>query len=274
MAMRVIVLLLCVFSVSGVDSSALVPARCPQTGPVFLDSVRARCPAWIDLTPPFEVNVESLERELGQINSKTHYSILFYASWCPFSRNFKPIFDTLSFMFPQITHLSIEESSAIPSLFSRYGIHSFPSVLLANGTSKVRFSHPKDLNSIVKFYKEHTGFDPIAHFDVQPVNTVHTQDKTKEPYLLFSILFILLKLGFQILPAVTSRLKSLWTLYARNLKHGMSHILERTALERVWNKTKLFNKGRSLNRGASNARVWASSFASVSLGESSVRTAS
>jgi len=43
------------------------------------------------------------------------------------------------------------------SIFSRYGIHSLPSVLMVNGTSRVRYRGPKNLDSLVKFYKKTTG---------------------------------------------------------------------------------------------------------------------
>jgi len=45
-------------------------------------------------------------------------SILFYASWCPFSRRMLPKFEALSSMFPEIEHLVIEQSSALPRFLS------------------------------------------------------------------------------------------------------------------------------------------------------------
>ncbi|KAJ0242670.1 hypothetical protein HA466_0206110 [Hirschfeldia incana] len=50
-----------------------------------------------------------------------YVSVLFYASWCPFSRVVRPKFDMLSSMFPQIKHLAVEHSQALPStsIFTR-----------------------------------------------------------------------------------------------------------------------------------------------------------
>ena len=59
-------------------------------------------------------------------------------------------------MFPQIEHLAIKESSASPSLFSRYGIHNLPSILIVNQTSRMRYHGPKDLPSLIKFYRKTT----------------------------------------------------------------------------------------------------------------------
>lgn len=43
------------------------------------------------------------------------------------------------------------------SVFSRYGIHSVPSILVVNQTSRVRYYGRKDLASMVEFYKKTTG---------------------------------------------------------------------------------------------------------------------
>lgn len=43
------------------------------------------------------------------------------------------------------------------SVFSRYGIHSLPSLLMVNQTSKVQYHGPKDLQSLVQFYEKTTG---------------------------------------------------------------------------------------------------------------------
>ena len=137
-----------------------------------------------------KVSGETLERYL---NCGDQYcSVLFGVSWCPFSRNIQPIFDALSSMFPQIKHLLVEESSIMPryvvrksymlfffinilvdlvwimlfnaiifhllcSVLSRNGIHSFPAIMLINQTSRIRYHGPKDLNSLVHFYKKSTG---------------------------------------------------------------------------------------------------------------------
>ena len=67
-----------------------------------------------------KVSGETFERELSGKQS-AYYSILFYASWCPFSSNTRPMFDALSSMFPQIKHLLVEESSVMP----RYAVPNY-----------------------------------------------------------------------------------------------------------------------------------------------------
>lgn len=43
------------------------------------------------------------------------------------------------------------------SVFSRYGVHSFPSILIMNGTMRVRYRGSKDLISLLLFYMKTTG---------------------------------------------------------------------------------------------------------------------
>jgi hypothetical protein len=132
-----------------------------------------------------------------------------------------------------------------------------------------------------------TDFEPVAYFDVQQSNFTYTpiwlqdipmKDKiAAEPYLALSVLFVSLRVALWILPFVGPHLRAFWVIYAQGLKQkivgGMNHTLERAAhvldVKRLGNKLKHFNKNRSLGRGAKSARVWASSLASVSLGECS-----
>jgi hypothetical protein len=133
----------------------------------------------------------------------------------------------------------------------------------------------------------YTDFGPVAYFDVQPSMFTYTpiwlqdmplKDKiAAEPYLALSVLFVLLRVALWILPLVGPHLRAFWDIYAQGFKQkvvgGMNRTLERAAhvldVKRLGNKIKHFNKKRSLGRGAKSARVWASSLASVSLGECS-----
>lgn len=65
----------------------------------------------------FQVDGETLDRLIMSLNydGNGYMSVLFYASWCPFSRAVRPKFDMLSSMFPQIQHLAVEHSQALPS---------------------------------------------------------------------------------------------------------------------------------------------------------------
>uniref|UniRef100_A0A0A9DC62 APRL8 n=1 Tax=Arundo donax TaxID=35708 RepID=A0A0A9DC62_ARUDO len=192
-------------------------------------------------------------------------------------------------MYPQIQHFSVEESSATPSLFSRYGVHGFPAILLVNETAMVRYRGSKDLSSLVDFYKETTGLDPIAHLDVNQqestgsLRSVMPWDRSlremakDEPFLLLAVLFIILKVAAHFIPVVVSHLRAFLVVRVRNLnlgiRRGSNQLLERALnvldVKRLWSKLRLSNKATGLRKGASNARAWASSFASVSLGESS-----
>lgn len=55
-----------------------------------------------------------IEEVLSTRKRVGYVSVLFYASWCPFSHRILPEFDILSSMFPQVEHVVLEQSSALP----------------------------------------------------------------------------------------------------------------------------------------------------------------
>ncbi|XP_008804329.2 5'-adenylylsulfate reductase-like 5 [Phoenix dactylifera] len=284
---------LCIASVSSPRSSAAASATaaplCPRSDIPVLDVVRSQCPLWIEPSSSLEVNGETLEQELSHSQRSAYYSVFFYASWCPFSSNTRPIFDALSSIFPQIKHLAVEQSSSMPSVFSRYGIHSFPAILLANRTVMVRYRGSKDLNSLVSFYKKTTGFDPVSFFAVEPPSSSRNARSlwpvegsakeliAHEPYIAISFLFICLKAILRFFPVIFIHLRAFWVSLAWHLNLGIlgewSQLLERAQhvfdIKKLWSRLRLCNKSKNFQKGANNARAWASSVASVSLGDSS-----
>ncbi|KAE8660023.1 5'-adenylylsulfate reductase-like 5 [Hibiscus syriacus] len=189
-----------------------------------------------------------------------------------------------------VEHLEVEWSSASPSVFSKYGIHSLPSILIVNQTSRVLYHGSKDLPSIVQFYEKTTGFQPVRYiaesepvvsgddnkYMVQLWNENPTEIVKREPYLAFALLFLCFRGLLSIFPEVMSCLKAFWVSYAPHLNMEMfsetsqlfARALHAVDVRRVWTKLRLC-KTRNFHEGAKSARVWASSLASVSLGESS-----
>lgn len=273
-------------------SSAPLPICPPQSQPLsFLDTLRSTCPISFSPNSPLEVNGYILDRTLTSKQRNVYTSVLFYASWCPFSHDAQLIFKALSSMFPQIEHLALEQSSAMPSVLSRYGIHSLPTFLMVNQTSTMRFREPKDLHSLVKFYKKVTGFEPVHYVAVDQSSSLETSGKfvmqswwgsslneivTKESYLLCSLLFLLLRILVFIFPKVVSRLRAFQAWYVPHLNleifgetsHVLGRVRQMVNVERVWAKIRVF-KTRNFCEGAKNARVWASSLSSVSWGQTS-----
>ncbi|KAM2565113.1 hypothetical protein TB1_007784 [Malus domestica] len=232
-----------------------------------------------------------LDRALASQQRTDYSAVLFYASWCPLSCTMYPTFEKLSFMFPQVEHLAIEESSALPSVFSRYGIHSFPSILLVNQTSMMRYHGPKNLSLLAQFYQKTTGLEPVQYFDGDHTVSLNIREKSiiqsmsdmslreisrREPFLAFATLFLCLRVLLYIFPKVLTRLQAFWVLYVPHFNLGifgetsqiMGRILHMVDVRRIWTKLRLC-KTRNFHKGAKNARVWASSLTSVSLGKSS-----
>ncbi|KAG9451397.1 hypothetical protein H6P81_011362 [Aristolochia fimbriata] len=280
--------LLLLLSICAVSTLRLVSADaslCPPQSRIFLKAGDLQCPLEIPPSTSMEVDGELLDRVLTSKQRNGYTSVLLYASWCPFSVHTRSTYDVLSSVFPQVTHLAVEESRVMPVIFSKYGIHSLPSILLVNQTSRIRYRGSKDLDSLIRFYKKTTGFEPVeelAHKEIScglgksfGLFDGSLKDIFKrEPYLIFSIVFLCSKGFLLFLPQILSHLKAFWILCIWHLNFGIlrgtSQLLERVLhvvdVKRAWSKLRLC-KTRNFRNGAKNARVWASSLASVSLGD-------
>ncbi|KAI3461895.1 hypothetical protein Pfo_018558 [Paulownia fortunei] len=257
----------------------------------FLHDLNSQCPFSNPFSSsPVQVDGESFEKAMSSNQKNEYTAVLFYASWCPFSSIFRSKFFTLSSMYPQIKHIMVEQSSAMPSVFSRYGIHSVPSVLVVNQTTRTRYHGRKDLQSLINFYKRTTGLDPVVVMVEETSSNSESGQKIfqlwngaflkktflKEPYLVLSVVFVFSRAFLHFFPEIASRLLALWVAYIPHLNMGifgesrqlLGHVLHLIDVKRIWSKLKIC-KTRNFHKGARNARVWASSLASVSLGETS-----
>ncbi|CAO2175489.1 unnamed protein product [Urochloa humidicola] len=106
----------------------------------------------------------ALQRAVALVlhNREDFVAILFYASWCPFSKIFRTDFQKLSSFFPTIAHFSFEESHIKPRILSRYGVRAFPTLFLVNSTMRVRYHGSRTMNSLAMFYKDVTGMNPVS----------------------------------------------------------------------------------------------------------------
>ncbi|CAH8381448.1 unnamed protein product [Eruca vesicaria subsp. sativa] len=257
---------------------------------VFRFGIDRKCPPCLYPRPPLEVDGDLLDRLMDAHNHGNAYtSILFYSSRCPFSSTVRPKFEALSSMFPHIGHLVVEQSQALPSVFSRYGIHSLPSILMVNQTLKMRYIGPKDLASLIQFYQQTTGLKPVQYVDeaeptsldndVNLITWLHNGSSLREiaerePYLVLSLMFLFLKLAILIFPIMATRLKTLWASYVPQLSLGIlgetsqlfGRALHMIDVRRLWIKQRL-SKTRDFQERAKNA------LASVSLGKSTSQSA-
>ncbi|XP_057482468.1 5'-adenylylsulfate reductase-like 5 [Actinidia eriantha] len=282
------------------SSSSVSTSMCRPQSNTFFHDLQFQCPYKIASSLPLEIDGESLDGALSSSHTNVYTAVLFYASSCPLSSGLPAKFAALSTMFPQIKHVMIEQSSAMPSVLSRYEIHSLPSILMVNRKSRPRYQGRKDLSSLVDFYKRITGLDPIVdltddqgnysdggHIVSNPWKGNSLKEiLMREPYLVSSVLFMFLRVFLYFFPSMISCLMSLWATYIPHLNIGSlrdpSQLLGRVLLviqllggvlhvidmKRVWRKVKLC-KTRNFHNRARSARVWASSLASVSLGEPS-----
>ncbi|MBA0676575.1 hypothetical protein Goari_018046, partial [Gossypium aridum] len=112
----------------------------------------------IDFVGVTEGDEVSMQKALNMVyrNGHGYVAVLFYASWCPFSRSFRPSFNILSSSYPCIPHLAIEESSVRPSILSKYGVHGFPTLFLLNSTMRARYHGNRSFESLGAFYSDVT----------------------------------------------------------------------------------------------------------------------
>ncbi|KAJ4881449.1 5'-adenylylsulfate reductase-like 4 [Raphanus sativus] len=224
-------------------------------------------------------------------NKCDYVALLFYASWCPFSRSFTPTFDLISSLYSSIPHFAIKESSVKPSTLSKYGVHGFPTLLLMNSTMRARYRGTRMLDSLVAFYRDVTGIETldqaslersllVPHLgngnNTEPENCPFTWARSpenmlrQETYLTLAILFVLLRLLHFVFPALVVFAKFTWPRIARNMR--LESLQEHTVgfLSRLCLYLKEPCKRSNLQGGAMNARAWASkSLATVTIGESS-----
>lgn len=135
-----------------------------------------------------------------------------------------------------------------------------------------------------------SGFAPSSNIVISPsTSTMSDENSTtnlfslsmketwsREPYLLFSVLFLCLRLLLFVLPKIVSHLRAFWISCIPHLNlqifgetcQMMGRVLQVIDVRRIWNKLRLC-KTRTFHEKARSARVWASSITSVSLGESS-----
>lgn len=280
-------LLVCLFAESASSGPCSSSVSSPDFRPFLYDLI-SQCP--VSETPfyssPLLVDGESFEKAISTGQKNGYTAILFYASWCPFSSMFLSKFSTLSAMYPQVKHLMVEQSSAMPSVFSRYGIHSVPALVVVNQTTRVRYHGRKDLHALINFYKRTTGQYPVMDFAEETETSKDFGSAlkafklwhgasvkemfSKEPCLLYSVIFVFLRIFLYLFPEIASHITALWAAYIPRLnlaifgesRQLLGHVLHLIDVKRIWSKLKL-----SQTRKFQNAGVWASSLSSMSLGK-------
>ncbi|KAL0908585.1 hypothetical protein M5K25_023087 [Dendrobium thyrsiflorum] len=167
-------------------------------------------------------------------NREQYVAVLFYASWCPFSKLCLPNFNNMPSLFPTIPHFAFEESVIKPSVLSRYGVHGFPTLFLLNSSMRVRYQGPRSINYLTAFYSDVTGVKPapvdptILNKSISFANLAEDIGGTKQEncpfswarspenllqqdtYLALASSFVLLRLLYFFLPKLSAHAKRAW----------------------------------------------------------------
>ncbi|KAF7816971.1 5'-adenylylsulfate reductase-like 4 [Senna tora] len=245
-----------------------------------------------------EGNEISLQKALNMVHKNNHdyVAVLFYASWCPFSRIFRPSFSILSSLYPSIPHFAIEESTVRPSILSKYGVHGFPTLFILNSTMRVRYHGSRTLGSLLGFYSDVTGIRTVSldqpslekigslsvhekHGNTDPESCPFSWARSpenmlrQETYLALATTFVLLRLLYFLFPALIVCVQCAWRSVIQYVRLGslLEHPL--VYLKRIMQSISCLKepcKRSNLQEGAMNAKAWASkSLATVSIGEAS-----
>ncbi|KAG7020216.1 5'-adenylylsulfate reductase-like 4 [Cucurbita argyrosperma subsp. argyrosperma] len=240
----------------------------------------------------------SLQMALNMVhkNRYEYVAVLFYASWCQFSKSFRPSFSILSSLYPSIPHFAIQESAVRPSILSKYGVHGFPTLFLLNSTMRARYYGSRTLPSLAAFYNDVTGIQTASLDQISPdrIEQVWNQEKhddsseqencpfswarspenllREETYLALATAFVCMRLIYIFFPTLLVYAQYVWQRHLRNLRLGTLWERPLTCLKgavQLFSHFKDPCKRSNLQGGAMNARAWAKSFATVSIGDAS-----
>nr|GMC56448.1 5'-adenylylsulfate reductase-like 4 [Ipomoea batatas] len=271
-----------------------------------IDEIKSSCStAVIEVHKFMQGDEKSLQRALDVVHRRSHdyVALLFYASWCPFSRKFKPIFSVVSSLFPWVPHFAIEESAIKPrnlttfSTLSKYGVSGFPTLFLVNSTMRFRYHGSRSLDSLVDFYgdlleigvetasKGNISLDKIrcssnnhrdggSEQESCPFSWSRSPENflRQETYLALATAFVLMRLLYVVFPAVCwfSRASGRCILNLRTRSSWEYPQLCPSRAVQLFISLKEPCKRSNLQEGAMNAKAWASkSLASVSIGDAS-----
>ncbi|KAJ7547510.1 hypothetical protein O6H91_08G088800 [Diphasiastrum complanatum] len=178
-----------------------------------------------------ELNETTLDQALALLRSNgTFMMVLFYADWCPFSKELLPTYEVLSSLFPSVYHVAVEGTNLRSSVLSKYGVHSFPLLFLYNKASRERYQGTRALQDLIIFLKNATGVKPLNQENSAGTQIGRLSDFVKETdlskefcpfsqgrkwlqndtYLILATWFLVLRVLLPFLPWASSKLKRFW----------------------------------------------------------------
>ncbi|EPS60289.1 hypothetical protein M569_14515, partial [Genlisea aurea] len=100
-------------------TSSSSSATCRRELNYFVLDLNLQCPfSHPYASSPLQVDGESFGKAVSSCPTNEHLAVLFHSSRCPFSSSFAAKFSILSYLYPRIKHVMVEQSSALPRLVS------------------------------------------------------------------------------------------------------------------------------------------------------------
>ncbi|XP_024545234.1 5'-adenylylsulfate reductase-like 3 [Selaginella moellendorffii] len=208
------------------SSDGLPEAPCckrPSLAQIFLHSpdevVIGELVNRVSLVPRLNESSATLEQTLSSLWSvskeESSAMLLLYASWCPFSKLMRPLFDTMSSIYPSVYHIAVEESSVRP----RYGKRSWIKLTETHKNVSMhavfsrRFSPEVQGSSEALILHSSQGRPPAGMCPyISPEKLLEGN-----MYLTLAACFLALRLAFLLLPVATKSLKWWWERSVVNL---------------------------------------------------------
>jgi len=111
-----------------------------------------------------QVTDEHVKYFFENMNSEEFFVVKFYAPWCPFSTQLQPTYLALARAFPSLPVLSID-ASKFTSLNYRFGIYSFPKIVLFSGNESIgvkKYHGNRELHDISNWLTKSINLQPVA----------------------------------------------------------------------------------------------------------------
>eukprot|EP01116_Phalansterium_solitarium_P002131 TRINITY_DN11987_c0_g1_i1.p1 TRINITY_DN11987_c0_g1~~TRINITY_DN11987_c0_g1_i1.p1 ORF type:complete len:249 (-),score=31.84 TRINITY_DN11987_c0_g1_i1:146-865(-) len=112
-----------------------------------------------------EVTTDELLKILSSDENRTHL-VQFYAKWCPFSMELRPVYDAVAKAFPGLGVMAVD-GAKYSNLNSRYSVHGFPRIFAINSHNYTRYLGNRTYDSLVDFVRQQTRIEPLP--GVEPV---------------------------------------------------------------------------------------------------------
>eukprot|EP01117_Protostelium_nocturnum_P014220 TRINITY_DN5397_c0_g1_i1.p1 TRINITY_DN5397_c0_g1~~TRINITY_DN5397_c0_g1_i1.p1 ORF type:complete len:219 (-),score=65.77 TRINITY_DN5397_c0_g1_i1:35-691(-) len=148
------------------DSESPIQVSAPQEAEIEINKEN-RNETQMEEKKPFQrVTGQVTDLQLKSLIEELHDSFMlvkFYSTWCPWSVQYAPIYESMIETFPNVSVVELD-ASKYPSLNWKYSVSALPrTILFFNSTHHVRFpGSDRSYEKVRDFVQEKTKENPVA----------------------------------------------------------------------------------------------------------------